>query len=116
MQRKSKNHDALLKILRELFPTTTIHEEVPIKIGNKTLYIDVHVPFFNIAFEINGSQHYKFSKFMHGTREKFMLQRLNDELKLEYCEKKGIRLVALKDTDEITKEWVLKCMRGDDDD
>jgi hypothetical protein len=115
VKRKSKNHDALLRILRGLFPSTKILEEYPIKIRGRILYIDIFIPSFNTAFEVNGSQHYKFSKFMHGTKDKFMAQKFNDQLKLEYCEGKKTRMIVFKDTDEITKQIVLDVLKEDAD-
>lgn len=51
--------------------------------------------------EFNGKQHYDFSKFMHVTDEYFKECNLKDQLKIDYCNNKNIKLHIIKFDDNI---------------
>lgn len=107
MDRKSKNHLEVLKILRTIFPD--VKQEYCININGKRLYIDIYIPSKKIGFEINGQQHYKYNKFMHsGDVGNFTKQRLYDNYKKEFCEENKINLIAIPYNDSISKEYLIK--------
>lgn len=102
---KSEYHKLACSIIHTLYPTYIICEEVPIKIQNKLwLYLDIYLPTINMAIEVQGEQHYKFSPFFHKTKLDFLKQRKNDRLKKEWCEINSIAIVCLK-YNETIEEW-----------
>jgi hypothetical protein len=113
LKRKSKNHVHLCNLLKKAFPNIKIINEYKIKINNKLLYIDIFIPLFNFAIEINGKQHYEFNEFMHNSKADFIKQKFNDELKREYCQLKKIRLVVLKDTEFISEKELINLIKGE---
>lgn len=63
-----------------------------------------------LAFEYHGRQHYEFSKFFHGTKEKFEKQLKTDKEKMELCREKDIQLIVVpywenEKDDEYLVEW-----------
>jgi hypothetical protein len=48
-----------------------------------------------IACEFNGTQHYKFNEFFHGSLNGFHAQRYRDELKKNRCMQYGVRLIIV---------------------
>lgn len=49
----------------------------------------------NIAFEYNGSQHYKFEPHFHKTVDDFNKQVEHDRIKSEACIQKGVSLISI---------------------
>lgn len=105
---KSDLHKKILSLIKECFPKETIREEEPIKIGKKTLYLDIYIPRLNIAIEADGEQHFKFSKFYHADIFAFNKQKNNDKEKEEYCTESGITLVRIKYNDSMTVNDISK--------
>ncbi len=101
---KSELHKKVLSLVRECYPKETIKEELPIKIGNKTLYLDIYLPRLKIALECDGQQHSKFNKFFHADIASFNQQKKNDKNKEDYCEEEGISLIRVKYNDSMTVE------------
>lgn len=96
MQKKSSLHIEARKILKSIYPMFIILEEVPAKINNnKTLYIDFYIPNANIAVEVNGEQHYKFSTMYHKSKADLVKAVANDNLKQSWCEKNNVKLITL---------------------
>ena len=67
-----------------------IYEEFNIP-GTK-FKLDFYIPKLSLAFEVQGAQHFKFTKCFHRTKENFIRQKNNDEIKLKWCQKNGIFL------------------------
>lgn len=68
----------------------------------------------NLAFEYQGQQHYHFFKFFHGTKAKFLQRQKDDELKIELCLKRGVRLIEIPYTlaiDDLQDFLVAKVMQ-----
>lgn len=106
--KRSGPHLKVLEMLKELFPTIQILEEVQIQVKkNKDLYLDFYLPLYDIAIEIDGAQHREYNSFMSGSREGFVKQQSNDILKERWCELNQISFIRLRD-DEDVKEWKAK--------
>lgn len=100
---RSELHLRTRSLLKQLYPTIPILEEIPIPINmGKTLHLDFYVPLTQLAIEVHGEQHYKFIPFFHGNRLKFIAAKRNDSFKAEWCQINDIRLVVLpyNETDE----------------
>jgi len=113
LKRKSKQHVAVCNILKKLFPSARIQQDASIKVGRKTLFVDILLPRYNLAFEINGQQHYEYNSFMHGSRYGFQKKRENDSLKRMYCEDNNIKLCVVHYNDTITEELIMKLIEGE---
>ncbi len=103
-ENKSKGHKAAIILLKELYPTCKILEEVsiPIQTGEWS-YIDIYLPLLKLAIEINGVQHDKFSPFFHNDRRDFLYGQLKDKKKKEWCDINNIKLIILSTKDQ--DEW-----------
>lgn len=75
---------------------------------NKPLPFDFYLPKYNLCIEYQGEQHYR--PFYHKSMNKengqklFEKQQLHDQIKRDYCNIKGIRLLEIRyDEDTISK-------------
>lgn len=59
------------------------------------LELDGWCPELKLAFEYQGSQHYKFNKRFHRSMEDFEKQKQRDEEKKKLCEKHGVKLIEI---------------------
>jgi len=59
------------------------------------LYLDFFLPIARVAVEVQGQQHYKYSKFFHGDKSKLIEQQQRDRRKASWCELNSIRLVLI---------------------
>ena len=95
-QNCSKLHLRARDIIKSIYPTVILLEEVPIKIDKLcTLYLDFYLPLYKIAIEVNGAQHYKYIKYYHYHPSSFLKQQQNYTNKQEWCELNNIRLITL---------------------
>jgi hypothetical protein len=90
-------HKTARGFLREKYSNVDIYEEVPIIVEKGTkLFLDFYLPVFNLAIEVNGSQHYVFSSMFHKNQLEFLKSVTNDGKKSMWCEINDIQLVTLK--------------------
>lgn len=93
---KSSYHLAARKLLKELYPTMQILEEVPIYIRrNEIAYLDFYIPLINKCIEVHGEQHYKFIPHFHVNRMGFAKAQKKDREKKDWCELNNITFVEL---------------------
>ncbi len=65
------------------------------------LELDVWLPSLSIAAEIQGEQHFSFIPYFHGSIEEFHAQQLRDETKRMICDKRGVKLFEIIDSQDI---------------
>lgn len=58
----------------------------------RRLELDVFIPSLNIAIEVQGPQHYRYSEHLHGSVEAFELRQKHDSYKRVVCKQRGIVL------------------------
>lgn len=105
---KSSLHLDARKILKELYPTMQILEEVPIPLRrSETLYLDFYIPLIKTAIEVHGEQHFKFVPFYHTSPMSFIKAQKKDNDKKEWCERNGIKHIILSYNESIDN-WKLK--------
>lgn len=110
---RSNLHLQARKLIKELYPTLTITEEVPVRIRrNQQLYLDFFIPLLNTAIEVHGEQHFKFNTLFHSAPGDFMQQKKNDIVKSNWCETNGIRLVVFPHFEEI-EQWQNRLLMND---
>lgn len=102
---RSKLHQELVDVFTKLYPNVNLYEDVSIKIKRrKTLYLDCYIPLFKTAIEINGKQHSQYTNFFHKDKYSFYTkQKLNDNLKREWCELNNLDLIELEYDNR--KQW-----------
>lgn len=108
-RKTSELHKQARKIIYELFPTTMILEEVPVKLTAKgnTVYFDYYLPQIDMAIEVHGKQHYFFSTLFHADRQAFIKQQKTDRDKATFCELNRITFIELPYNEEI-EQWTQK--------
>jgi hypothetical protein len=102
---KSSYHIAARQLIRSLFPTLQILEEVPISVRkSEILYLDFYLPLKKMCIEVHGEQHYKFVSFYHNSILDFVKAQKRDKYKQEWCEINNISYVSLP-YNETLEEW-----------
>ena len=77
--KKSGPHLQVQELLKELYPTFLILEEIQIEVkNNKYLYLDFYLPLLKLAVEIDGNQHKEYTPFFHKSEYK----KISNQLKL----------------------------------
>jgi hypothetical protein len=103
---KSSLHLRARVLLKQLYPTLQILEEVPIVLRkNETLYLDFYLPLKKICYEVHGEQHYKFVKFYHNSMFEFLKAQKRDREKQEWCELNNISYIELP-FNETDSDWL----------
>lgn len=97
---RSELHVRARKLLRKIYPTQRILEEVPIPCG---LYLDFFLPSVKMAVEVQGQQHFSQVEFFQ-SKSGFLKGQKNDQTKRNWCELNNIKLVELR-YDEEDEEW-----------
>ena len=68
-------------------------------VRNGKLRFDFYLPKYNTCIEVDGEQHEKISKFNGETceeaKEKFLIQKGNDEIKEKYCKETNLHLLRI---------------------
>jgi hypothetical protein len=95
-ENKSSYHIQARALIKRLYPTMQILEEVPINPRkSETLYLDFYLPLIKKCIEVHGEQHYKFSPHFHNTKLAFLKGQKRDKDKKEWCEINGICHIEL---------------------
>ena len=100
-KKRSKHHIRARKIIKEVYHSYRVLEEVKLPGSTSThkrsvLYLDFFIPNIKKAFEVHGRQHYEHIPFFHNTKADFLLARARDEDKAEWCDLNNIELIELK--------------------
>ena len=92
-KKRSKLEIYLSNRLKQDFPWLLLEENNRTVLNN--LELDIYLPQFNIAIEVNGAMHYKFVEYFHHTLKNFQKQRIRDQQKRIKCQQLGIRLIEI---------------------
>jgi hypothetical protein len=65
-----------------------------------------------IAFEIQGEQHYSFNKFFHKTQADFDYQVLCDNLKEDLCRKRGVYLFKIRYGTKVDAAYIIALLKA----
>lgn len=66
--------------------------------NGSNLELDMYNSDLNLAIEVNGIQHRKYTPYFHKSIEDFNAQQQRDQFKKEMCEKAGVNLIIVPDT------------------
>lgn len=96
ISRKSSLHIAARDIIKNIYPTMQLLEEVTVYTRKKEVcYLDFYLPLIKKCIEVHGEQHYKFTPFYHSSPINFLKAQKKDRDKKEWCELNGIVLIEL---------------------
>lgn len=98
---------SLEKIVYKILSNSSIHfvQEKQFQDLHYGLYrFDFYLPESNTCIELNGAQHYSYTKIFHKNRSDFQKGQERDRRKIAYCLAKGITLYIIPywDIDSIT--------------
>ena len=102
VNKHSELHMRARAILKKLYPTMAILEEVPIP-GSR-LKLDFYVPSLELAIEVQGQQHTEFTPHFHKDKLAFAKARSNDRTKRYWCQDHNLRFIELH-YDRTDAEW-----------
>ena len=105
---RSSYHLNARNILKQLFPTVQVLEEVPVTLRKgKSISLDFFISQFRIVVEVHGQQHYKFTPMFHASAQDFIKQKKRDADLKEWCELNNFTYIELR-YDEKPEEWINK--------
>lgn len=112
-RKRSKYHVRARKVLKQIFHSYRILEEVKLPGSTQShrkgvLFLDFLIPQIKLAIEVHGQQHYEYIPFFHKTKADFVLAKAKDEDKIEWCELNKVDIIVLKysDTDEQWRDQI----------
>ena len=96
IENKSSYHLKARSLIKNIYPTMQILEEVPISLRkSETLYLDFYIPLIKTCIEVHGEQHYKFVSHYHNNKLAFLKAQKRDKEKQEWCRINGIYYIEL---------------------
>jgi len=111
---RSKLHLKARTILKDIFPTVQILEEVAAPITRtEKLFFDFYINTVKLVVEVHGQQHYKFNTLFHSSAQDFANQRKRDRRKAEWCEYNNITYVELP-YNEDEDQWRIRINQRND--
>jgi very-short-patch-repair endonuclease len=97
--------DAVYDLLKETFPNFKIERQFYIKIDYQKLFFDFKIDPIKVLIEVQGEQHFEFSKFFHGNKKQFRKHSSRDKLKKKWALDNGYSLIEFdKDTIPASRE------------
>lgn len=105
---KSSYHLSARGLVKALYPTFSLYEEVTLPGSKKTgrpslLFADFFLPELMLVIEVHGEQHYKYISFFHKNKMDFLIAKQRDVDKIEWCQLNGIKIVILPYNEQ--KQW-----------
>lgn len=90
--KRSNGEKAVAKYLKGA--KIKFNEQVPLKIGNRQLYLDFQLEDGTII-EYNGRQHYEYTPYFHKSESDFIRQCERDKDLRNYCQKNNVKLIEI---------------------
>mgnify|MGYP003678977495 FL=1 len=114
MRPRSKLHLKARDVIRDLFPTLQILEEVMIPITRfEKGFLDFYINTIKCAIEVHGQQHYSFNSLFHTSAQDFVNQKKKDRRKQEWCRYNNITCIELP-YNEDEEKWRLRIQQRND--
>jgi hypothetical protein len=100
---RSKFQYNVKTFLKKYWSQDMVFEELPLA-GSKMSF-DLFNASQNVAVEVQGQQHIKYTPYFHGAaKSNFLGQIRRDNDKQKYCELNGIKLIEIYPKDELSEE------------
>jgi len=107
---RSKLHLTARSLLRNLYPTLQISEEVSVSLRkNKKVFLDFYINTIKTVIEVHGPQHYKFNTLYHTCAQDFLNQKKRDMNLQEWCEINNLTYIELP-FNENEEQWKNRIM------
>jgi hemerythrin-like domain-containing protein len=101
-ENKSSYHLKARTLIKELYPTLQILEEVTIHPKkSETMYLDFYLPLIKKCIEVHGEQHYSFVPHYHSNKLAFLKAQKRDRDKKYWCEINSIEYIELSYKEDI---------------
>jgi len=102
---RSQYHLKARSLLKEIYPTCPILEEVPISIRrSETLFLDFYIPLHSLCVEVHGEQHFKFNSFHYTSKLSFFKAKARDRDKKEWCDLNDITIIEFNFNEDVD-DW-----------
>lgn len=100
---RSKFQFNVKQFLKKYWSTDVVFEEMPM--AGSRMTFDFYNATQNVAIEVQGQQHIKYTPFFHGkAKSNFLGQIRRDSEKQKYCEINKIKLIEIYPDDNINEE------------
>lgn len=100
---RSKFQFNVKQFLKKYWERDLVFEEMPM--AGSRMTFDFYNATQNIAIEVQGQQHIKYTPYFHGkAKSNFLGQIRRDTEKQKYCELNKIKLIEIYPNDEISEE------------
>ena len=105
---RSKLHLSARTLLREIYPTLQICEEVPVALRrHKKIFIDFYINTIKTVIEVHGAQHYTFNSLYHTCAQDFLNQKQRDNDLRDWCALNNLNYVELP-YNENQEQWTTR--------
>jgi hypothetical protein len=101
-------HERARSVLKAMFPSQRVYEEVDLPGCPTRLTADFVLPRMRLIVEVQGEQHYEHNEFFHGTAAGFERHKQRDGLKRDWAERNGFNFAELDARDEPGWEQCLR--------
>jgi hypothetical protein len=91
----SSHHLRARALLKNIYRTERILEEVALTGTSPVLFADFLVPLYNLIIEVHGIQHYEHVPLFHPTKRDFLQAKRRDEIKRSWCELNNFTYIEL---------------------
>ena len=102
---RSQLHKNARLLLRTLYPTLQISEEVSVTLRHgKKVFLDFYINTIKTVVEVHGSQHYKFNSLYHSCAQDFLNQKKRDGDLQDWCSLNNLNYIELP-FNEDEQQW-----------
>ena len=82
-----------VSVVKEVYPSDPLCAELYLEGTKSKLYLDLYLPMRRLAIEVQGAQHFKFTRHMHRNDQNFRLAKARDAAKQELLTLNNITLI-----------------------
>lgn len=112
---KWKKETAMFSIMSELLPGVEYivngYYSWLISPKGKPMQLDWYSPEINLAVELNGQQHYQYTKYFHKTKREFEYLQQCDKIKETVCKARGITLLPVPYNSKVTHKMIIDILK-----
>lgn len=95
IKQPSSYHTLARKVIRSIYKSEPLLEEVSLPGTKPTLYADLLLPHRKVLIEVHGEQHYEHIPHFHPQKRDFLLGQKRDIKKLRWCELNNFTYIEL---------------------
>ena len=99
---------AAVSVVKQVYPSDPLCAEVYLEGAANKLYLDLYLPARRLAIEVQGAQHFQYTRHMHGTKLNFGRSKGRDREKRELLELNDITLIYFNYDEKDQWQKILK--------